>query len=120
MYEITKVADFFDVEEDAFDTVIGSDIKFSGTVNFMKPLMIKGVIDGVINSESEVVIETDASVTADIKAKRILIKGKVMGNIVATELVFITQSGSLNGDVATQDMVMEPGCLFVGRCSMTK
>ena len=49
---------------------------------------------------------------------RILIKGKVKGNVVAKSLVFVTSSGVLDGDITTKKVVLEPGCKFSGKCTM--
>ena len=65
-------------------------------------------------------LETDAVVNADITAERVLIRGKVKGNVVGNKLIFITSSGSLDGDITTGKVVLEPGCIFTGKCSMVR
>ncbi|MBQ9239235.1 MAG: polymer-forming cytoskeletal protein [Treponema sp.] len=119
MYDV-KETDFFDLEEESFDTVIGADIQFSGSVRFVKPFMIKGRVDGAISATSDLVVDAGATVNADIQAKRVLIKGTVTGNITADTLVFITQSGTLTGDITAGQVVLEPGSTFSGRCIMVK
>ncbi len=117
MFEV-KDTDFFDLEEDDFDTVLASDIAFSGTISFVRPFMIKGKMDGSINATGDLVIDTDAVVKADIKAERVLVRGTVTGNINARELVFVTSHGSVSGDITSEKVVLEPGSMFSGRCTM--
>ncbi len=118
MFDV-KEADFFDIEEEAFDTVLEHGIKFTGNIKFAKPFMIKGSVSGSINATSDLVIDIDAEVNADIAAPRVLIKGKVNGNIISSELIFITATGTLIGDITTPKIVLEPGSSFTGKCTMT-
>lgn len=117
MFDV-KDTNFFELEDEAFDTIIENDISFSGNIEIKKTFMIRGKIKGTINSISDLVIDSGAIVEADIKANRVLIRGTVKGNVNGEKLVFVTSSGSLDGDVSTQKIVLEPGCVFTGRCSM--
>ena len=103
MFDV-KDTDFFDMEDAAFDTIVENDIAFTGSIK--------------MNSTSDLVIDSDAVVNADITAERVLIRGKVKGNIIGNKLIFITASGSLDGDITTAKVVLEPGCVFTGKCSM--
>ena len=85
-----------------------------------KTFMIRGKVNGKIDSTSDLVIDSDAVVNADITAERVLIRGKVKGNVIGNKLIFITASGSLDGDITTGKVVLEPGCIFTGKCSMVR
>ncbi|WP_428770774.1 polymer-forming cytoskeletal protein [Treponema sp. HNW] len=117
MFEV-KDTDFFDLEEDDFDTVLASDITFSGSICFTRPFMIKGTMDGSITATGDLVVDSGACVTADITARRVLVRGKVTGNIEAKGLVFVTSGGSVFGDITSEKVVLEPGSVFSGRCTM--
>ena len=110
----------FETEEEEFDTVMASDISFTGTIRFAKPFMIKGKMSGKIEATSDLFIDTAAEVNALIKADRVLVRGKVQGNIRGEKLVYVTSSGSVNGDIVSAQVVLEPGSNFSGKCSMTK
>ena len=85
-----------------------------------KPFMIRGKFSGKIDSESDLVIDSEAVVEADINAVRVLVRGKVKGNVRGEKLIFVTSSGALDGDIETQKVVLEPGCEFTGKCTMIK
>ncbi len=119
MFQV-KDADFFEVEDEDFDTILASDICFTGTIRFAKPFMIKGKVEGSINATSDLVIDNEAHVEANIVAERVLVRGTVIGNIDSKGLVFVTSTGSVEGDIASSKVVLEPGCLFTGRCTMIK
>lgn len=114
-----KDSDFFDLEEEDFDTILASDITFRGNIKFAKPFMIRGSVTGEIDATSDLVVDTNASVSADIVAERVLVRGTVEGNITAKDIVFVTSSGSVDGDILSKEVVLEPGAHFSGKCTMT-
>lgn len=116
----SKQVDLFDLDEEDFDTVIANDISFSGTVKFKKPLMIKGSVSGTIEATSELLIDTQAVVNADITATKVLVKGTVNGNIIAEHIIHVTQTGSVTGDIKSEQIVLENGSFFSGKCVMEK
>ncbi|MBQ0161715.1 MAG: polymer-forming cytoskeletal protein [Treponema sp.] len=119
MYD-NKGCDLLDFDESDFNTVMASDISFSGKIHFTKPFMIKGNVSGSISADSDLVIASDAVVKADIHAERILVRGTVQGNITGNTMVFVTSNGSVDGDITSKQVVLEPGSNFSGRCTMVK
>lgn len=119
MFDV-KESDFFDLEDEAFDTVIEEGIKFTGNIKFVKPFMIRGKVNGKIDATSDLVIDKCSEVNADINAVRVLVKGRVHGNVSGKDLIFITASGSVDGDITSKQIVLEPGSTFTGRCTMLK
>ena len=117
MFDVKDI-DFFDLEDESFDTIIEDDIVFSGNIKFKKPFLIRGKVSGKIEATSDLVVDSKAVVNADINASRVLIKGKVKGNVQGDNLIFVTASGSLDGDITTKKVVLEPGCVFTGKCTM--
>ncbi len=119
MFDV-KDTDFFDLEDASFDTIVEDDISFTGNIKLQKTFMIRGCLNGNIDSTSDLVVDTGAVVNSDIKANRVLIRGKVKGNVIGKKLIFVTSSGSLDGDITTEKVVLEPGCNFTGKCTMVK
>ncbi len=118
MFDV-KDTDFFELEEEDFDTVLATDIKFNGKITFAKPFMIKGNVTGSIAATSDLVVDTGSTCETDISGQRILIKGTVKGNITATRLVFVASTGSVTGDITAPQVVLEPGSKYTGKCTMT-
>ena len=113
-----KEIEQFDTDEDDFDTVMAEDITFSGTIYFEKPFMIKGSVDGSIESKSDLLVDSGAVVRASIFTDRVYIRGKVEGNITAKRLIYVTSTGSVQGDITASQVVLEPGSVFSGKCTM--
>ena len=106
-------------EDEDFDTILSPDIDFSGTLNFEKPFLIRGKVSGEIDAKGLLVVDEEATVNANIKTTRVIIRGFVKGDIDATEKVEITVTGRLEGNVTAPEIFMETGCVFNGRCAMT-
>ena len=118
MFDV-KDTDLFNLEEDDFDTVLADDIAFRGTIKFTKPFMIRGKVSGTIDATNDLVIDTGAVVRAEIGATRVLVRGKVDGDIIGRDLVFVSSTGSVKGDITSKQVVLEPGSRFSGKCTMT-
>ena len=108
------------LEDEDFDTILSSDIDFSGTLNFEKPFLIRGKFSGNIMAKGLLVIDEEAVVDANINASRVIIRGSVKGDVTASEKVEVTISGKLSGNVKAPEIFMETGCTFNGRCTMTE
>ena len=119
MYD-NKGSDLLDYEDSDFNTIIASDISFTGRIRFAKPFLIRGRISGTISAESDLVVDSDAVVNADVLADRVLVRGVINGNVNGRNLVYVTSSGSVNGDISSAQVVLEQGGIFTGRCTMVK
>ena len=104
--------------------MLGMDARFEGVLRFSGTLRLDGVVVGKVHSEpgsgSVLVINHDAVLTGDIIADSVLINGKVHGDILAQNRVELFESGSLRGDVATGEFMIENGGEFHGQCRMLK
>jgi len=116
----TKDTDFLDLDEEDFDTVLANDIDFTGSIYFEDPFMIKGRMSGSIEAKGDLLIDVGATVEASIKAKRVVIKGSVKGDIEAEQVVHVFSSGSLTGDVTAPEVILDTGCYYTGICTMNR
>ncbi|MGQ9615349.1 MAG: bactofilin family protein [Spirochaetota bacterium] len=107
------------IEEKDIDTVLAEDIDFSGTMKFKNSLMIKGKFDGQIDAVGHLILGPEAVVKATIKAGIVTNYGKIYGNVEAIKKLELLKGAELNGDVKTPDLIVESGCIFNGKCTMT-
>jgi cytoskeletal protein CcmA (bactofilin family) len=108
------------LEDDDFDTVLSPDIDFSGTLTFEKSFLVRGKLSGDIEASGILLIDEHALVEADIKADKVIVRGSVKGNIMATDRIEITLTGKLEGNVNAPEINMESGCIFNGKCTMAR
>ncbi|MBQ5781395.1 MAG: polymer-forming cytoskeletal protein [Spirochaetaceae bacterium] len=113
-----KNIDLRDFDEEDFNTIVEGDIRFSGTIRFSKPFLIKGFVSGNIDASGDLVVDTDASVEADIKVRRLLVRGNIEGNITADTIIHVTSTGSIVGNIESRQVILEDGSFFSGKCEM--
>ncbi len=106
------------VEEGEIDTILADDIDFTGTINFEKPLMIKGKVKGDIIAHGDLFVDEGAMVKAKIEANKVSAKGRIIGNIIAYSKVELFSTAEVTGDIATKEMEIESGAKFNGNCIM--
>ena len=101
------------IEESDVDTLLSEDVSFQGTMTLSRPAMIKGNLAGKIESDSNVFIEKEADVKADVKANELSVKGSLSGSIQAA-VIELGSSAVFSGDIKAQNLAMESGCTFSG------
>jgi cytoskeletal protein CcmA (bactofilin family) len=106
------------LDDDDFDTILSEDIDFKGSLRFEKSFLIKGKVEGSIDAQGILLVDTDAQVIADIKADKVIIRGSVEGDVTARQKVKVAFTGKLMGDVQAPEIQMESGCVFNGQCRM--
>ena len=101
------------IEESDADTLLSEDMSFQGNMSLFRPAMIKGQMTGKIESDSNVFIEKEADVKADIKADELSVKGNLAGSVQAS-VIELGSSAVFSGDIKAQSLAMESGCTFSG------
>lgn len=101
-------------------TLFSADTEFNGELSFSKSLQINGRFEGEITNGGYLVVGEGAEVKANIKAKTVIIKGTVHGNIEAETKLEIHVNGKLYGNIRTAQLKIADGVVFEGRCEMIK
>ena len=101
-----------------FDTLIGKTSEIYGRMVVGESLRFDGKVVGNIESEENskvtVAVGEDGEVVGDIFAYRVMIAGKVEGNIYATERVEFHQTAQVRGDVTYGSIGIEHGARVIG------
>jgi cytoskeletal protein CcmA (bactofilin family) len=101
-----------------FDTLIGKTSEIYGRMVVGESLRIDGKVVGNIESEENskvtVAVGEDGEVIGDIFAYRVMIAGKVEGNIYATERVEFHQTAHVRGEVTYGSIGIEHGARVIG------
>lgn len=101
--------------------VIGKGIYIKGEISGSGTLFIDGKVEGSVNlTGSPVVIGNNAQVVANITARNVTIRGKVRGDVSATDRVDIRAEGALLGDIAAARISLEDGAYFKGGIEIQK
>jgi cytoskeletal protein CcmA (bactofilin family) len=77
-----------------------------------------GEFEGHLTTNDTLIVAEQGSVLADIKAGTVICKGRITGNIIASQKVEIHSTGKILGDVQTPALSIEIGAVFKGNSSM--
>lgn len=106
------------IDESTLETVLAEDIDFDGELRFTEPLLIKGSVKGTIVSDTDLYINPGAKVAATITARKVSVKGEIVGDIYANGRLELFASARVTGNVSTPDLIIQSGSLLNGSCTM--
>jgi len=109
----------FSNETDKLGSLLGIDSSFKGELKVKGTLRVDGTVEGQLDADYVILSET-AEVKGEIKAKKIIIGGKMDGNTRAQELLEIKSKGKVWGDIFTQKLTIIEGAEFNGKVEMKK
>jgi len=107
-------------EDNIVNSIIGSGSEFKGEFKINGLLRIDGRFQGTIDTHGKVLVGQAGDAVTDIKARLVVVGGKVSGNIYATERVILLSTGDVRGNIITPSLVMEEGVKFDGNCIINK
>ncbi len=95
----------------------GTDIK--GNIKTNSDIRIDGSLEGNLTTAGKVVVGETGKIKGEIKCKNSDIEGELNGKIIVDELLALKRTSSINGDIVTDKLAIEPGATFTGRCDMS-
>lgn len=95
-------------------TIISADIRITGNVTSEGEVQVDGTVDGDVRG-AKVSVGSTGHIAGAVTADRILVRGKVNGQIRA-QVVTLTRSSQVKGDVFHDTLSMEPGAKLEGHC----
>ena len=108
---ITELVNQFDESK----TVFGSNAVFKGELSFKGTLTIDGEFEGKLKTSDKLIVGEEGVVQADIEAGAVICKGRIRGNITASQKVEIHSTGKVLGDVLSPALMIELGAVLLGR-----
>lgn len=103
------------------EKILDVDASMQGTISFKDPvnLRINGSFDGRLDTRGNLTIGENATVKADIRGDRIIIAGKVTGNITASVSLTVASPALIRGNIETPVLGVQEGSTIEGQLSMT-
>lgn len=89
-----------------------------GAIKAESDIRIDGVIKGSLNCKAKVIIGPTGHIEGEIRCVNAVIEGKFDGNLQVTELLNIRESAVVNGDVKTNQLIVQSGAVFNVTCAM--
>jgi cytoskeletal protein CcmA (bactofilin family) len=123
MFEKFKNKSFAATQE-RFDTLVGRTTTVFGRLVLLDSVRIDGKVFGNIETAPDnkisVAIGPTGEVKGDITAHRVLVAGKVEGNIYAAERVEFHKDAVVNGDISYGSIAVEHGARLLGMVVQNK
>jgi cytoskeletal protein CcmA (bactofilin family) len=102
----------------AMQSVLGEGSRFDGTGRVAGMLRVDGSWEGALDVAETLVVGKTGVVSGDVRARNVVVCGRVIGTITATESVELQKGCRLEGDIQTRTFVVEEGVFFQGHCRM--
>ena len=99
-------------------STLGRQIHVDGTIVCDEDLTILGRVDGTLRAKGTLVIAKEADVRAKIDGQRVLVHGKVNGNVHGAERVVLGQTARLTGNIEAPTLEIIEGAYFKGNVEM--
>jgi cytoskeletal protein CcmA (bactofilin family) len=113
------MAKYIENEPNSHNTItVGTEI--TGDINSNGDIRLDGSLKGNLNSKGKLVVGESGKVKGIINCKNSDIFGIVEGKINVSELLSLKSSSQVVGDITTNRLAIEPGCMFTGNCKMTE
>lgn len=100
---------------------LGKSVLVKGQIFSREDLTIDGEVEGTIElHENRLTIGPNGKVTANIKAREIIVIGSVNGNMDVADKIDIRKEARLVGDIRSARVVIEDGAFFKGSIDIVK
>jgi cytoskeletal protein CcmA (bactofilin family) len=99
---------------------LANDVEIKGSIKFANEFTFDGRIEGEISSSDGVLtVGEHGDVNGEVKAKSVIVMGKVHGNITVQERCELRSRSQLIGDLKAARLIIEEGATFVGKSEVT-
>jgi cytoskeletal protein CcmA (bactofilin family) len=98
---------------------IGKGVDFKGTIIYNGTVRIDGSLEGEVQTDGVLLIGEEAVLKAKVTAGTVVCKGKITGDVTATEKIRLRAPAVLDGGVKAPMLSIEEGVLFNGTIEMT-
>ncbi|MDR2070660.1 MAG: polymer-forming cytoskeletal protein [Treponema sp.] len=105
-------------EDFSVNTIIGPNTCINGDVNSAGFTRVDGSLRGDLNAAGRIIVGERARMKSNITGTAVTIGGVVSGNVLANERVVILATGIVLGDIITQRIQADEGCLLHGRITV--
>ena len=104
-----------ELEAPAELTGIGRSVVVTGDLSAAEPIIVEGRVDGRVTvPDHGVSIGEGGTITSDIVARTITVRGTATGNLTATERLEILSTGRVEGRLVAPRIAIEDGAQFNG------
>jgi len=89
-----------------------------GTLHADFDIRIDGTLRGTLTCKGKVIIGPSGAVTGDVQCENAVIEGRFEGVLLVSDALHVKETAHVEGDVATQKLIVQPGSIFNVKCKM--
>ncbi len=97
---------------------LGQGTLLNGDLSTEGDIRIDGKIVGNVTSKAKAVVGATGVIQGNVYCQNAYIDGTVNGNIEVAELLILSKTANVTGDIKIKKLVVEEGARFNGKCSM--
>lgn len=105
--------------QNSIDTLIGADARVEGDIHFTGGLRVDGAIRGNViepnSSPSTLILSEHGRIEGAISASKLVINGKVIGPVKASQFIELQAKAHVTGDVHYKSLEMHTGAVIEGK-----
>lgn len=101
------------------ETIVGNDSTITGELHIKGTLRVDGYVDGDIQADW-VIVGEPGRIKGNVRARGVVVGGRVNGNVDADELVELKGKAQVVGEICAVKIAMSEGAIFEGRSSMKR
>lgn len=107
-------------ETEIDEKILDVDASMQGTITFRDPvnLRISGSFEGKLDTRGHLTIGENAKVKANIRGDKIIIAGKLNGEVFATQSVAVVAPAVVQGNITTPRLSVTEGSVIEGQIMM--
>ena len=107
------------IDETTTATVISKNMRIEAKlISGSGILRVEGEYNGEVYIDGDLILENSGYINGNINVKTAYIYGRVTGNVNCSDLLHITSTGKISGDIECEAILMDEGALFAGQCRM--
>ncbi len=92
--------------------------KVIGTIIADSDIRIDGQVEGDLQCKGKVVIGKSGIIKGIVECQNAEIHGKINGKITVSDTLSLRLTSTIDGEVKTRTLIVEPGAIFNGTCAM--
>ncbi len=97
---------------------LGKGTEFKGVLSFEGTIRVDGKLDGEVISNDTLIAGDGAFLQGEISVGTIILSGKIVGNVNASQKVHLLAPASVQGNIKTPKLIIEEGVTLDGKCEM--
>ncbi len=97
---------------------LGKGTEFKGVLSFGGTIRVDGKVEGEVISKDTLIGGDEALLQGEVSVGTLILSGKVVGNINASQKVHLLAPAVIEGNIRTPKLIIEEGVTFDGKCEM--